>query len=88
MKTKLLLSVALAALVVSPVAAAKVRQQTQMSAQRAYASQAYASQPAFGSQAAQFQNGVGVVVSGNQIVGQDPDPNVQLQLRRDPVADY
>jgi hypothetical protein len=30
----------------------------------------------------------GVVAEGGRIVGQDPDPNVQLELRRDPVADY
>jgi hypothetical protein len=30
----------------------------------------------------------GVVIDGNHYVGQDPDPNVRLQLRRDPVSDY
>jgi hypothetical protein len=29
-----------------------------------------------------------VVVNRGHIVGQDPDPNVRLELRRDPVADY
>jgi len=32
-------------------------------------------------------NGV-VVIDGNRVAGQDPDPNVRLELRRDPVADY
>ncbi len=30
----------------------------------------------------------GVIVEGGHVVGQDPDPNVQLQLKRDPVSDY
>lgn len=29
-----------------------------------------------------------VVIDGNRFAGQDPDPNVRLELRRDPVADY
>lgn len=41
-------------------------------AQRGYVQQGYAP---------------GIVNSG-RIVGQDPDRNVQLELRRDPVADY
>jgi hypothetical protein len=28
------------------------------------------------------------VVNSDRIVGHDPDPNVRLELRRDPVADY
>jgi hypothetical protein len=30
----------------------------------------------------------GVLIDGNHYAGQDPDPNVRLQLRRDPVSDY
>ena len=37
---------------------------------------------------AQQGYGAGVVIEGGRIVGQDPDPNVRLELRRDPVADY
>lgn len=35
-----------------------------------------------------YRFGNGVVVDGNRVAGQDPDPNVRLELRRDPVADY
>ena len=28
------------------------------------------------------------VVSSGRVIGQDPDRNVQLELKRDPVADY
>jgi hypothetical protein len=28
------------------------------------------------------------VVEGGHVLGRDPDPNVRLQLKRDPVADY
>jgi opacity protein-like surface antigen len=31
--------------------------------------------------------GAGVVIEGGRIVGQDPDPNVRLELRRDQVSD-
>src|SRR5688572_552128 len=31
--------------------------------------------------------GTGVVIEGGRIVGQDPDPNVRLELRRDQVSD-
>ena len=30
----------------------------------------------------------GVFIDGNHYAGQDPDLNVRLQLRRDPVSDY
>ena len=30
----------------------------------------------------------GAVTPDNRIILQDPDPNIQLQLKRDPVADY
>jgi hypothetical protein len=35
-----------------------------------------------------YRSGNGVVIDGNRVAGQDPDPNVRLELRRDPVADY
>ena len=47
--------------------------------QRGYAQEGYAYEPAYAS---------GVVVNGGRIVGQDPDSNIRLELRRDPVADY
>ncbi len=28
------------------------------------------------------------IVSSGRVIGQDPDRNVQLELKRDPVADY
>lgn len=98
MKTKMFIGVALAALIATPTLAATRTgsQGSQAAAHRAqaYQAQAYdaqAYQPAGGGgiaydgQAA--WNGAGVVVSGNRIVGQDPDPNVRLQLQRDTVAD-
>lgn len=30
----------------------------------------------------------GTVVEGGHVLGRDPDPNIQLQLKRDPVSDY
>ena len=33
--------------------------------------------------AAAFAQSANVVIVGGQVVGQDPDPNVRLQLRRD-----
>lgn len=38
--------------------------------------------------ASDYRFGNNVVIDGNRVVGQDPDPNVRLELRRDPVADY
>ena len=85
MKT-MILSVALAALVASPALAQATRPYRQLPA---YTSpqlvpngnghDAYGYTP--------YGGGSGVVRSGRYI-GQDPDPNVRLQLKRDPVADY
>jgi opacity protein-like surface antigen len=36
---------------------------------------------------AQQGYGAGVVIEGGRIKGQDPDPNVRLELRRDDVSD-
>ena len=33
--------------------------------------------------AAAFAQSANVVIVGGQVIGQDPDPNVRLQLRRD-----
>ena len=84
---KMILSVALAALATGPALA----QATPMLRQTA---PAYTSPRAFHdgyaaryNSYAQFGNGP-VVVESNHIVGQDPDPNVRLQLKRDPVSDY
>ena len=50
--------------------------------QRGYAQQGYAQQGY-----AQQGYAPGVVSSG-RVIGQDPDRNVQLELNRNPVADY
>jgi hypothetical protein len=36
----------------------------------------------------EYRFGNNVVIDGNRVVGQDPDPNVRLELRRDPVSEY
>ena len=91
---KMILGVALAVLVASPALAQATRQLRQ--------TPEYTGQRILpGNQASQngYQNGYAQdgyahygyapgVVNGGRIVGQDPDPNVQLQLKRDPVADY
>ena len=83
---KLILSAALATLVASPAFA----QATQLVRQP----QAYAGQQVLPGQAIRNGNAApygyarGVIVEGGHVVGQDPDANVQLQLKRDPVADY
>ena len=84
---KLMLSAALATLVASPAFA----QATQLVKQPpAYAGQQVlpGAQTIRNGYAAPYGYGRGVIVEGGHIVGQDPDPNVQLQLKRDPVADY
>lgn len=85
MKTKMFASLALIAVMASPAAAATVRQH-----HNAMAPHARSYEPIYGSelQPGQAWQDSDVVVSGNRIVGQDPDPNVRLELRRDPVADY
>jgi hypothetical protein len=77
---KMILSVALAALVASPALAQATRMLRQAPD---YASQRIMS----GNQAAQYGYAPGIIVEGGRIIGQDPDRNVQLQLKRDPVAD-
>jgi hypothetical protein len=89
---KIILSAALTAVLASPAFAQATPMLTQPQAyssqriqpghyaqQRGYVRQGYVQEPAYGSS---------VVVNGGEIVGQDPDPNVRLELRRDPVADY
>jgi opacity protein-like surface antigen len=85
---KIIVSAALSALLASPAFA----QATPMQTQAPY----YSSQRAVhGGHAGYAQYGntrpayaAGVVIEGNHVLGQDPDPNVRLQLRRDPVSDY
>lgn len=84
---KIIVSAALSALLASPAFA----QATPMQSQAPY----YASQRAMhGHHLGYAQHGnvrgyaAGTVIEGNHVPGQDPDPNIRLQLRRDPVADY
>jgi hypothetical protein len=87
---KMILSAALTALLASPAFSQATPMRTQgpdyagTRALRGYDARARAIQP----------NGMwrtyapGTVVEGGHVLGRDPDPNVQLQLRRDPVSDY
>ena len=89
---KIILSAALTAALASPAFSQATPMLTQPQAysgqrvqpghyaqQRGTVQRGYAQEPAYAS---------GAVVNGGEIVGQDPDPNVRLELRRDPVADY
>lgn len=86
---KVILSAALATLVASPAfaqATQMLRQPPAYTGQRVLPNQAIPN--GSNSYATPYGYAPGVIVEGGRIVGQDPDPNVQLQLRRDPVADY
>jgi opacity protein-like surface antigen len=102
MMKKTILSAVLTAVLASPAFAQATPMLTQPQPQ-AYSSQrvqpqAYSSQriyrsgngayAQYGSDAyAQQGYGAGVVIEGGRIKGQDPDPNVRLELRRDDVSD-
>lgn len=79
---KIIVSAALSALLASPAFAQATPMQTQVpyvSSQRVM----------HGGHQAQYRPAyAGVVIEGNHVLGQDPDPNIRLQLRRDPVSDY
>lgn len=83
---KLILSAALATLVASPAfaqATQLLRQPPAYAVQRVLPGQAI-----LNGYAAPYGYARGAIVEGGHVVGQDPDPNIQLQLKRDPVADY
>lgn len=76
---KLVTAFVLAALAVSPAFAAKKRHT--ISAQAA-AAQAYEPTNQYTTAGMSY-----VVISNGRVVGQDPDPNVRLNLLRDPYTD-
>jgi hypothetical protein len=85
MKTmkKMLFGVSMAALIASPALAQTTRQHSSAANHRAVQEEQWlAGQP--------MQNAYApdVVIEGGKIVGQDPDPNVRLELRRDSISEY
>jgi hypothetical protein len=76
---KLVTAVVLAALVATPAFAAKKRHTI---SQQAAAAQAYAPGDQYVTAGISY-----VVISNGRVVGQDPDPNVRLNLLRDPYTD-
>jgi len=74
LKKTLIATLALATLVASPAFAQSYVHRVR-----------HANNAADNAYAAQAQN-PNVVVLGNTVVGQDPDPNIRLQLLRDPIA--
>ena len=67
---------ALIAALASPTFAAPAKQRTMISPRA----------PIYGSAAngAYYAPNGSVVIFGNRVIGQDPDPNIRLQMRRDP----
>jgi hypothetical protein len=46
---------------------------------------AYGAAPAYpGAHGSAYGRNGNVVIDGNRVIGQDPDPNIRLQMRRDP----
>ena len=84
MKTmkKMLFGISMAAAIASPALAQNTRQHSSDHRAAAQHQQMLVNQP--------MQNayGAGIVTSAGKIVGQDPDSNVQLGLRRDTIQDY
>ena len=87
MKTmkKMLFGVSMAALIASPALAQTTRQHSFATNHRAAAVQ---QEPWLAGQPMQNAYAPGVVIEGGKIVGQDPDPNVRLELRRDSISEY
>ena len=85
---KIILSAALTAALASPAFSQATPMLTQP---QAYASERVQPGPysRYNGQRGYAQPGYAPgVVSSGRAIGQDPDRNVQLELRRDPVADY